>query len=448
MFNRHVILFIIWNNLVMIFAQDYTKEPPGTVVPPSTTGMTAESQTDDKDTDNVGSDLDGMKALFNATLSDYDTRIRPRIDQSHVVNVNTTFVPQSVLHFDTSEQKFSVLGYFKIEWKDEVITWNPDDFAGTNYIKVPISEIWTPSLIILKAFDGDGVVGNAKTDIAKIWSDGSVQWVPESIYSVVCNVNIKLYPFDHQACTVTYYVSDETITTVMLDHPKSVTLDEYTENSAWKITSLNKRKYLLYNTYHIDIEFQLQRRPNFATFTLIMPLLMLAFLNICVFLVPVGSGEKGSFAITIFLSYGIFVTIVSDTLPDNSLQISYFLLFIIVLLFMSVLSVVYTIIQAKFMSSMGDKECSIKCFQPRKPVIMRPTPFDPTKGYTDDVNDPADCKPVSRNDDDDEIYTWAMFLEKLDVILFIIFFALVLLATSAFFSLMLQRVSEDKFSKT
>ncbi|XP_060587369.1 neuronal acetylcholine receptor subunit beta-4-like [Ruditapes philippinarum] len=294
--------------------------------------------------------------------------------------------------------------------------------------------------------DGDGVVGSAKTDIAKIWSGGSVQWVPESIYSVVCNVNIKLYPFDHQVCTVTYYVSDETITTVMLDYPKSVTFDEYTENSAWKITSLSKRKYLLYNTYHIDIEFQLQRRPNFATFTLIMPLLMLAFLNICVFLVPVGSGEKGSFAITIFLSYGIFVTIVSDTLPDNSLQISCFLLFIIVLLFMSVLSVVYTIIQANRMSSIGDKPCSIKCFQPRKPVIMRPTPFDPTRGYTDDKNDPAECKVDNRNDDG-EIYTWAMFLEKVDVILFIIFFALVLLATSGFFSLMLQRVSEDKFSK-
>jgi hypothetical protein len=232
----------------------------------------------------------------------------------------------------------------------------------------------------------------------------------------------------------------------MLDHPYSVTLDEYTENSAWKITSLSKRKYLLYNTYHIDIEFQLQRRPNFATFTLIMPLLMLAFLNICVFLVPVGSGEKGSFAITIFLSYGIFVTIVSDTLPDNSLQISYFLLFIIVMLFMSVLSVVYTIIQAKLMSSMGDKECSIKCFQFRKPVTIKPTPVDPTKGHADDELDTAACK-VDNTNDDGKIYTWAMFLEKLDVILFIIFFALVLLATSAFFSLMLQRVSEDKFSQ-
>ena len=37
-------------------------------------------------------------------------------------------------------------------------------------------------LFYQKAFNGDGVVGNSDTDIAKIWSDGSIQWVPESIY--------------------------------------------------------------------------------------------------------------------------------------------------------------------------------------------------------------------------------------------------------------------------
>lgn len=80
----------------------------------------------------------------------YDTRIRPRINQSHIVKVNTTFVPQSLLHFDTSEQKFSILGYFRVRWQDEVIIWTPSNYADTNYIKVPVSEIWRPGLIILK----------------------------------------------------------------------------------------------------------------------------------------------------------------------------------------------------------------------------------------------------------------------------------------------------------
>ncbi|XP_045180690.2 acetylcholine receptor subunit beta-type unc-29-like [Mercenaria mercenaria] len=401
---------------------------------------------DSKD-DKVGTDLVGMKQLFNDTLTDYDTRIRPREDQSQIVQVNTTFVPQSILEFDTSEQKFSVLGYFRVHWNDEVITWNPKDYADTNTIKVPVTEIWKPSLIILKAFDGDGVVGNRETDITKISSDGDVQWVPEAIYSVVCHVDIKYYPFDEQTCTITYYVSDETITTVELDHPEHVNLDEYTENSAWRITSLSKRRYLLYNTYHIDVEFKLQRRANFATFTLIMPLLMLAFLNICIFLVPIGSGEKGSFAITIFLSYGIFVTIVSDTLPDNSLQISYFLLFIIVLLFMSVLSVLYTIIQAKLMASIGDKECSIKCFRPKKSSSNKVVPFNPKNADDDTVKNPEVCEVDMDADNDDDSYTWGMFLEKLDFILFFVFLGLILLCSTAFFSIMLQRVSESTLNE-
>jgi hypothetical protein len=244
-------------------------------------------------------------------------------------------------------------------------------------------------------------------------------------------------------------VSDETITTVVLDHPEDVTLDEFTENSAWSIMSVNKRRYLLYNTYHIDVEFKLQRRANFATFTLIMPLLMLAFLNICIFLVPIGSGEKGSFAITIFLSYGIFVTIVSDTLPDNSLQVSYFLLFIIVLLFMSVLSVLYTIIQAKLMSSIGDKECSISCLRnkkkhPRNKVM--PT-IDTIEGVVNVKSAEVSDTDIYEDDDaDEDTYTWGMFLERLDTICFIVFFAIILISTAGFFSLMLRRISQSTLS--
>ena len=255
-------------------------------------------------------------------------------------------------------------------------------------------------------------------------------------------MDIQFYPFDEQVCTITYYVSDETIATVELDHPDYVTLDEFTENSAWTIVHVYKRRYLLYNTYHIDVEFKLQRRANFATFTLIMPLLMLAFLNICVFLVPIGSGEKGSFAITIFLSYGIFVTIVSDTLPDNSLQVSYFLLFIIVLLFMSVLSVLYTIIQAKLMSCIGDKECNISCLRPKqKQNKVAPSDLD-----TDGANNKKIPEVSEADIDDDDVkdtYTWGMFLEKMDTVCFIVFFAIIIICTAGFFSLMLRSISKS-----
>ncbi|KAL4218058.1 Neuronal acetylcholine receptor subunit [Mactra antiquata] len=414
-----------------------------------------------------GGDVDILKSLFSDTLTGYDTRIRPRIDQSDTVQLTTKFVPQSLLEFDTAEQKFSILGYFRITWDDEVITWDPASYANTDSIKVPVNQIWRPSLIILKEFDGEGVVGNALSDIAKITNLGNVSWVPEGIYSVVCHVDIKYYPFDEQRCIITYYVSDETKTTVVLNHDGKVNLDEFTENSAWVISDVETNRYLVYNTWFIDVVFKLQRRANFTTFTLIMPLLMLAFLNICIFLVPIGSGEKGSFAITIFLSYGIFVTIVSDTLPDNSLQVSLFLLFIIVLLFLSVLSVFYTIIQAKLMASIGDKECSIKCFRPKKkakddqknkvmPFVLEDVEDHPNKGDVHVINGKTEKKKefeqavmidsaVDEEEEEEDIYTWGMFLEKLDTILFVVFFFIILLFSATFFSLMMKRVSDTTF---
>jgi len=98
----------------------------------------------------VDADIATMKRLYGDKLDDYDTRIRPINNQSRHVAINTKFVPQSLLEFDTSEQKFSMLGYYKIHWMDEVLTWDPAGYDGVKELKVPINEMWRPSLIILK----------------------------------------------------------------------------------------------------------------------------------------------------------------------------------------------------------------------------------------------------------------------------------------------------------
>ena len=95
-------------------------------------------------------DISTLKRLYNDTLFDYDTRIRPINDQTAAVYVNTKFVPQSLLEFDTSEQKFSMLGYFEIHWTDQVMRWNPALYDGTDSLKLPTDQIWTPGIIILK----------------------------------------------------------------------------------------------------------------------------------------------------------------------------------------------------------------------------------------------------------------------------------------------------------
>jgi len=240
-------------------------------------------------------------------------------------------------------------------------------------------------------------------------------------------VNIQFFPFDEQTCTITHNAADESTSTVELDHYLGVDMSEYTENPTWIIVAAVRKRYVKENNWHVGIEFRLQRRANFATFTLVTPLMALAFLNVCVFLVPINSGEKGSFSITIFLSYGIFFTVVSDSNPHNSLQISFFIIFIVVLLCVSVLSVFYTILKAKIIAAVGQKQCPISCF--RRQIVnnrVKPTEQNLENGA---------------NEGNEVTYTWEDFLGQLDTYLFVLSLFIVTLITAIFFAILVWHVA-------
>jgi len=192
------------------------------------------------------------------------------------------------------------------------------------------------------------------------------------------------------------------------------------------VTATRKR-YVKENNWHVDIEFRLQRRANFATFTLVTPLMALAFLNVCVFLVPINSGEKGSFSKTTFLSYGIFFTVVSDSIPHTSLQISFFVIFIVVLLCVSVMSVFYTILQAKIIAAVGQKQCPISCFRRQ----MGNNRVKPTEQNLENGADGGN----------EVTYTWEEFLEQLDTYLFVWSLCGVTLITAIFFAILVRHVA-------
>ena len=228
---------------------------------------------------------------------------------------------------------------------------------------------------------------------------------------------------------MTYYAADESITSLELDHYRGVDMSEYTENPSWKMMVATRKRYIRDNNWQVDIEFKLQRRANFALFTLVTPLIMLAFLNISVFLVPINSGEKGSFSITIFLSYGILFTVISDTLPQNSLQIPYFVLFISILLCLCVISVFYTVIQAKIVSTHGYKKCPITCLRKTRTFQNQVTPVD------------HNIETGSTKQDDDE-YTWEQFLSQLDTYFFVTFLLALVFISGIFFAILARHISD------
>lgn len=264
-------------------------------------------------------------------------------------------------------------------------------------------------------------------------------------------MDIRYYPFDVQTCKLTYYAADETKKTIQYDHVVEVEMKEFTENSGWRVIEVRSNKVLRKNNYQIEVEFVLRRRPNFSTFTIIIPLLMLASINVSMFLIPIDSGEKGGFAITIFLAYLIFLTIIKNHLPDNSTQTSGFIVFVDTLLLMGVMSVIYSIVQAKLLVTNGIRGCIVQFYQKCTSSCMKQTPPQ----SPENINAPfsTEAEPVAstsgQNEESEtnenkttyeEVDTeskdsslWFGVLNKFDVLICIVFFTLVLISSVIFF---------------
>ncbi|XP_067674996.1 acetylcholine receptor subunit delta-like [Haliotis asinina] len=91
----------------------------------------------------------------------------------------------------------------------------------------------------------------------------------------------------------------------------------------------------------------MKRRPLFYIFTIMFPVVLLLFLNSFVFLLPSQSGEQTSMAVSILLSFQLFLSIIRDSLPENSLTVSLFSLYVSLANFTSVVIVIVNILLLK-----------------------------------------------------------------------------------------------------
>lgn len=97
-----------------------------------------------------------------------------------------------------------------------------------------------------------------------------------------------------------------------------INLNEYTESGVWEITrtdvKVSKESFESKVTFSIHIK----RKPFYYVFNIIIPILFLGMLTILVFALPVDAGEKMSYAMTVFLSFAVFLTIINTLLPVSS----------------------------------------------------------------------------------------------------------------------------------
>lgn len=142
-----------------------------------------------------------------------------------------------------------------------------------------------------------------------------------------CLVNIRNYPFDLQDCPIILGLWNSDELQVRLQYLPSAELIDMTfleANGEWVISSKkwSDSSYFFDDITLLRWRIILKRKSQFYIINIIVPLVILSFLNVLCYLVPDASGEKMTLSISMFLSYIVFLTLISDSMPTSSDQIS------------------------------------------------------------------------------------------------------------------------------
>ena len=378
--------------------------------------------------------------LYREVLENYDTRVLPRKNTSQPIDISASFILQGVFELDTVSQKLSILGYYMLSWRDEILVWNASTHGGIDKIKLPISQVWVPPLRFSQTHGGKGIIGD-NDDIVEITSDGRSALTTDNTYNIFCDVDIRFYPFDKHDCVFYVFVTqmnylDVNITTFNTQLGSV----HYKENTEWRVVRFRSTRLVFLMSYvTIRINLELERRHEFILFTTICPLVLLSVINVGVFLVPVNTGEKGSISVTIFLSYSVFITAISEELPCNSLNISYILIYILLLLLLSILAVVYAYIQSYIYDRYANERVTFSCLRKllNVPISLKSTKISAIASQSE-INQATDQNKATLMTDGsspkNNHLTWHILLQRLDVIIFIFMLLIVVIATPIFFA--------------
>lgn len=256
--------------------------------------------------------------LIADLLQNYQKIVRPGTNYSNPTVVHFEFDLLSIREFVELTNKFAITGVFEFEWLDERLTWDPSAYGGIQKINIPQNMVWKPEMISIKPFSTMEGLGLNTFGVVYNYT-GNALWIPGDNYDTPCEADVTYYPFDHQTCSFQFSAWTQIPTDIELTTTKdTLGLGLYSINPMWDITDtkIAKDKNEFGSYVHLDITFK--RLYGFYVLNMIVPICLISFVNIFVFILPAESGERIGFSITVFLALSVLLTILSEHLPKAS----------------------------------------------------------------------------------------------------------------------------------
>ncbi|CAH1796315.1 unnamed protein product [Owenia fusiformis] len=283
--------------------------------------------------------------------SGYNRNALPKRNAKDSVEVAIKFYISQIDALREKDQVLTVTGWVESHWRDEFITWNPEDYGGIEYINVLPELVWLPRWALFSS-PGD-IFKREYFELFQVryLSDGAANIDIGGDFSTVCPVNIKFYPFDDQICKFIFanwvYTGNDVNLTCMEPH---VNLEVFLESGEWEIIETNGKRIEYFYAAHPDLPYPevhytivLRRKPLFYMINVVLPVMLIACLTLLVFWLPADSGEKMSMGLTILLSFSVFLLLIVDNIPKTSTATPLIVVFLVTLMSITTMSVGFTV---------------------------------------------------------------------------------------------------------
>ena len=284
-----------------------------------------------------------LNDIFDTTV--YDRRVFPKFVQNETLYVDVNVQLYAITDVDEVAGVMSLMGKLTVIWNDEYLCQKYIPGHHVPYeMDNPQSEVWTPPITVFNSVSKMSPIYDKNYQIKSILAAAKNYWRAGVVTQTGCVVDASYYPFDTQECELIFTIWDYTAEEVMFQ-PTATELDTeyYAENEEWV---LSKSEMLVYNTTnrpYLKYTLTLKRRPVFFMINMICPLVLVGLLNSLVFVLPAEAGERIGFAVNVFLTFAIYLTILAANLPKTSQPLAMLSYYLSTMLGMSSISTLVTI---------------------------------------------------------------------------------------------------------
>ncbi|XP_063723458.1 neuronal acetylcholine receptor subunit alpha-7-like isoform X1 [Symsagittifera roscoffensis] len=242
-----------------------------------------------------------------------------------------------ILSLDEKKGAWEIKIWIYANYISESASWNStaDSEDLPNYLVIPQGTFWKPEIVVNEIIE---VVYDGMNQ-QFIFQDGKVlAWSTFATLKLSCLFDASNFPYDKQTCSfvIAPFITSHWQFNLQIEEANMVKdgpnlllpLQYYKENDQWeligkpKIDLVPKIPQRYPNSSEIVVTISMQRRPEFYNVALVFPFGIIYLVSTLTFLIPVESGEKISFSVTILLAQMIFYGTLLSILPASSLHVA------------------------------------------------------------------------------------------------------------------------------